>query len=96
MNQSIVELAKARDTAMRILEELQLDAFLFELKPHDDVWELTVECACQINGGWERITLQVPKKMLLYSFDNDTARQRLFEHWEDKLAGCKLRQSLQD
>lgn len=96
MNQSIVELAKARDTAMKILEELQLDAFLFELEPRDGVWELTVECACQINGGWERITLQVPKKMLLDSFDNDTARQRLFEHWEDKLADCKLRQSLKD
>ncbi|MES0326951.1 MAG: hypothetical protein ABUK13_02060, partial [Gammaproteobacteria bacterium] len=93
MNLSIVELAKARDTAMMILEELQLDAFLYALEPRDDVWELIVECACQINGGWERIALQVPREMLLGGFDNDTARQRLFEYWKNKLADCKLRQS---
>lgn len=93
MNPSIAELAKARDTAMMILEELQLDAFLYELEPRDDVWELTVECACQINGGWERIVIQVPKAMLLGSFDNDVTRQRLFEYWRNKLADCKLRQS---
>ena len=93
MNLTIVELAKARDTAMIILEELQLDAFIYALEPRDDVWELTVECACQINGGWERIVLQVPKTVVLGCFDNDVARKRLFEHWKTKLADCKLRQS---
>jgi len=89
---SAVELSKARDTAMMILEELQLDAFLYELEPRDGVWELTIECACQIDGGWERVMLQVPKAMLLDSFDNDIARQRLFEYWKNKLADCKLQQ----
>jgi hypothetical protein len=96
MNLSIVELAKARDTAMMILDELQLEAFLYALEPRDDAWELTVECACQINGGWERVVLQVPKAMLMGSFDNDVARQRFFEFWKDKLAGCKLRERLQN
>ncbi len=91
MTLSTVELAKARDTAMKILEELQLDAFLYEVEPRDDVWELTVECACEIDGGWERIVLQVPRTMLLDSFDNDVARQRLIEYWRNKLADCKLR-----
>ena len=94
MNLSIVELAKARDTAMMILDELQLDAFLYALEPGEDVWQLTVECACQINGGWETIVLQVPKEMLLDSFDNDDARQRFFEFWKIKLADCKLRQDI--
>lgn len=93
MTLSVVELAKARDTAMMILEELQLDAFLYEVEPRDDIWEITIECACHVDGGWERIVLQVPKDMLLDSFDNDKARQRLFEYWKKKLADCKLRQS---
>ena len=96
MSLSIVELATARDTAMMILDELRIDAFLYSLEPQGDVWELTVECACQINGGWERIVLQVPKAMLLGSFDDDVARQRFLEFWKDKLADCKLRQSFQD
>ena len=91
MSLSIVELATARDTAMMILDELRIDAFLYSLEPKDDVWELTIECACQINGGWERIELQVPKAMLLDSFDDDTARQHLFDYWKKKLADCKLR-----
>ena len=93
MTLSVVELAKARDSAMMILEELQLDAFLYEVEPRDDIWEITIECACHVDGGWERIVLQVPKAMLLDSFDNDEARQRLFEYWKKKLADCKLRQS---
>ena len=67
---------------MMILEELQLDAFLYEVEPRDDIWEITIECACHVDGGWERIVLQIPKAMLLDSFDNDEARQRLFEYWK--------------
>jgi hypothetical protein len=94
MSISTIELAKARDTAMMILEELRLDAFIYEIEPKvGDTWELTIECACQIDGGWERIMLQVPKAMLLDSFDDDTAKQRLFEYWKKQLSDCKLRQN---
>ncbi|MDH5389382.1 MAG: hypothetical protein OEY06_13170 [Gammaproteobacteria bacterium] len=91
MSLSIVELATARDAVMMILDELRIDAFLYSLEPKDDAWELIVECACQVNGGWERIELQVPKAMLLGSFDDNVARQRFLEFWKDKLADCKLR-----
>lgn len=94
MTLSAVELAKARDTARMILDELQLDAFLYEIEPMpSDTWELTIECACQINGGWERLTIQVPKAMLLDSFDDHTAKERLFEYWKKKLVDCKPRQN---
>ena len=91
MSISTLDLAKARESANALLEELQLDAFLYAVEPRDDVWELTVECACQVDGGWETIMLQVPKRMLLDSFDDDNAKQRLFEYWKKKLADCKLR-----
>lgn len=93
MSLSTIELAKARESAKRILETLQLDAFIYALEPRDDVWELTIECACETNGGWETITLQVPKPMLLESFTDEVAQQRLFEYWQKKLADCKLRKA---
>ena len=93
MSLSTVEIAKARDTANSILDELRLDAYVFELEPRDDVWELTIECACDVDGGWETIVMQIPKKMLLDSFDNETARQHLFEYCRKALADCKLRQA---
>jgi hypothetical protein len=93
MSLTTVEIAKARDVAGKILDELLLDAYLFELEPRDDVWELTVECACDIDGGWESVTLQIPRKMLLDSFENETAKERLFEYWKKMLADCKTRKA---
>ena len=92
MSITILDLAKARESANTILEELQLDAFIYEVEPRDDVWELTVQCACDVDGGWETIMLQVPKRMLLDSFDDDKAKQHLFEYWKKVLADCKLRE----
>ena len=92
MSLSTIDLAKARDSANAILEELQLDAYIFEVEPRNESWELTIECACEIDGGWEIIKIQVPKQMLLGSFDDDKARHHLFEYWKKKLVGCKLRQ----
>ena len=89
---STLDLAKARESANTILEELQLDAFIYGVEPRDDVWELTIECACAVDGAWETITLQVPKRMLLDSFDNDKVKQQLFEYWKKILADCKLRE----
>ena len=96
MSLSITELAKARESVSKILEELQLDAYLYEVEPRDDTWELKIECACEVDGGWETIILQVPKRMLLDSFDDETAKQHLFEFWQKKFANCKLRQPSSD
>lgn len=91
MSISTLELAKARETASALLDELQLDAFIYEVEPRDDIWELTIECACDIDGVWETITLKVPKSLLLDSFDNENARHDLVEYWKKMLADCKLR-----
>ena len=93
MSISTLELAKARETASTILEQLQLDAFIYEVEPRDDIWELTIECACDIDGVWETIKLKVPKSLLLDSFDNEKAKQDLFEYWKKMLADCKLRKA---
>lgn len=90
MTLSTVDLAKARDLAKTILEELRLDAYIYEIEPRDDYWELTVECACEIDGGWKRVTLQVPKKELLGGFEDETKKRRLLEYWKKKLVECKL------
>ena len=89
---STLELAKARESASTILEELQLDAFIYEVQPRDDVWELTIECACEVDGGWETVVLQVPKRMLLDGFDDDKVKQQLTEYCKKMLADCKLRE----
>lgn len=89
---STSDLVKAREAANSILEVLQLDAYLFEIEPRNDTWELKIECACQIDGSWKSITIQVPRQTLIDGFDDDMVKQRLFEFWKKKLAACKVQQ----
>jgi hypothetical protein len=96
MSLSSIDLAKARETANTILEDMLLDAYIFEVEPHNETWELTVECACEIDGGWKRITLRVPKKMLLQSFIDEDIKRDLFNYWGKKLADCKKIKGLDD
>jgi hypothetical protein len=84
---------KARETANSILEELLLDAYLFEIEPQDDNWELKIECACETDGSWMSFTIRVPKKYLMDGFDDDLVKSRLFEYWKKKLAQCKVQQT---
>ena len=93
MTLSTSDLVKARETANSILEELRLDAFLFEVEPKNETWELNIECACESDGAWETFTLQVPRQMLLDGFDDNKVKQRLFEYWKKKLAACKIQQA---
>ena len=90
---STSDLARARETAKNILEEMNLDAYLYEVEPHNDTWELLVECACETNGGWKTVSLQVPKHMLLEGFEDNKVKQDLFQYWKKKLNDCKLRQA---
>jgi hypothetical protein len=91
MSVSTYELARARESANTLFEELQLDAFIYELEPRDEVWELTIECACEADGGWETVKLQMPKEMLLESFDDEMAREKLLAYCKKLLEDCKLR-----
>lgn len=85
---SSAELIQAREAAAELLEELGLDAYLFEIEPRDGQWELRVECA--IEEGWETVVLPVPKALLLTGRDDAAARQQLLTDWRERLAACKV------
>ncbi len=92
MTLSITELDQARVATAALLDELGLDAYLFEVEPRDGQWELKVECALEIVGAWESIALQVPKEMLLTSQDDAAIHQRILAEWRGRFVACKLRE----
>lgn len=94
MTLSAEELILAREAANVILEELELDAYLFEVEAEDAHYHLIIECACQTNGGWADITLTMPKDQLLAGFSDAKLKQQLFAYWNKKLAACKRKQNL--
>lgn len=91
MTLSIAELARARETTTELLDELGLDAYLFEVEPRDDQWELKVDCAME-EGVWESVTMLVPKEMLLTSHDDASVHRRILAEWQGRLVACKMRE----
>jgi hypothetical protein len=88
MSLAIKELAKARDTVASLLDELRLDAYLFEVEPREDQWEVKIEYA--IVQGWETVTLPVSKEILLACLDERKVREQLLDDWRAKLSAAKI------
>jgi hypothetical protein len=86
---STLELAQVREVVTSLLDELCLDAYLFEVEPREGQWEVTVECA--VAEGWERVRLTADKVLLLQGMDDGDARARLLGDWRAALSGCKLK-----
>lgn len=93
MNLSTEELITVREAANGILDELELDAYLFEVEPRDAHYEIKLECASAINGGWMSVSLMLPKEEMLTGFKDEDIRRQLFEYWDKKLSTCKRRTS---
>ena len=84
---STAEFANARETVTRILEELRLDAYLFEVEPSEEELEIKIECA--VKEGWETVKLPVAKGLLLRSFDDPDAHRKLVDEWRNALSDCR-------
>lgn len=89
MSLSILDLAQARDAVSALLDTLRLDAYLFAVEPHDEYWELSVECACEKDGSWETIVMRLSRQSLQESLADSTARQALLDNLAKALALCK-------
>lgn len=84
---SMTELAQAREVVAQVLEELRLDAYLFEVKPHRQHWEVVVECA--VADGWETCRLSADKEYLLRGTDDAVVHDVLIDSWREALSACR-------
>ena len=86
MPSTIAELAQAREATTKLLDELDLPTYLFEIEPLDNgQWELRLEFQVNNSGTWEAITLPVPRETLFSSQTEMVTRQRLLNEWLDIL-----------
>ena len=87
MTLSMTELAQAREVVRRVLEELQLDAYLYEVEPREGQWEVSVECATE--RGWEICRLTANKEYLLRGADDAVVHEVLTDNWREALGDCR-------
>jgi len=89
MSLSASEFITLRETAKALLEELDLDTYLFEVEQKQDHCELKVECACSTDGEWTTVTLSAPTEAMLTGFTDQEMKNKFLEYWIKKLALCK-------
>jgi len=87
MNLSARELAQVREVVGRVLEELGLEAYLFEVEPHEGQWDIRVECA--VDDGWETCRLSADKEYLLRGTDDPVVHEVLLDNWREALSACR-------
>jgi len=89
MELSTNEVAQMRATVTRLLDELQLAAYLFDIEPAEGQWQIKVECASR--GGWATFLLTADKDYLLHGSEDAVAHTVLLDNWRDTLRNCEIK-----
>lgn len=84
---SVDDLLEAKDAVGRLLEELGLKAYLFEVEPAGDAWQVRIECATR--DGWQMLRLEVDAAQLRDCASDSAARSELLRQWHERLAACQ-------
>ncbi|MGD8941335.1 MAG: hypothetical protein PVJ72_18300 [Gammaproteobacteria bacterium] len=87
MTLSITEMAEIREVVGKLLDQLELDAYLFEVEPKEDQWEIKVECAVG-EESWETVRLTAKKDILFHGADDAVMHQVLLDNWGEALSAC--------
>jgi hypothetical protein len=87
MTLSMTELAEIREVVGKLLDQLELDAYIFEVEPKEDQWEINVECAVG-DDTWETVRLTAKKDILFHGVDDAVMHQTLLDNWGEALSAC--------
>jgi hypothetical protein len=85
MEWTIRTFVEARDATERLLDELGLGTYLFDVEPRDEGWVVKLEY--QDREGWKVVRVAVDREWLERSLHDDTARALLRERLRGQLGG---------
>lgn len=86
MDTSLSQIANMREAVEKLLDELNLEAYLYDIEPGEKQWELTIECA--IKDGWETIKLRANKDYFIHGSDDTIIHDLLISEWRETLSAC--------
>lgn len=81
------DLIEAKEATAELLEQLGLDAYIFEVEPCEGPWEVHIECAH--SGGWQTIAIAVEREQLVASRSDQADRDALLKDWRERLSECR-------
>ncbi len=84
MDRSTQDLAQAKETVGGLLEQLGLTAYLFEVEPKSDRWQVRVECA--LDSAWQSSVFAVDDETLRACRTDRSVRDQLLGALRKQLA----------
>lgn len=82
------DLGRATEATRQLLDELLLDAYLFEVEPQEGGWNVKIEFATN-EGAWQALTITAPSDLLLASLQHADAHRELLRQWSERLCSGK-------
>jgi hypothetical protein len=76
-------LIRAREIVAGLLDQLELDAYLFGVEPKDERWEVRVEYAA--TDGWRTSTIMLDDDSLLASSRDPAGRRKALDSFRQAL-----------
>jgi hypothetical protein len=89
MTVTSAELASARELIASLLEAMGLDAYLFEVEPKEEHWELKIECANEEDDSWTATSMQIANHLISAAASDHKNKGILHEFLEHELLACK-------
>lgn len=83
------ELVAAKEAVARLLDELRLAAYLFEVEPREGDWEVRIEC--ELEDGWRITHLDIAKDDILASARDPLMRASLLRTLRTHLGNYRRR-----
>jgi len=76
-------LLEAREAARRLLEEVGLRNYRFDVEPKEEIYEIHVER--EHRGAWREARLKETPAELLSTLGDDASRDRVVARWRARL-----------
>lgn len=83
------DLAQAKEAVIALLDQLGVTEYLFEVEPHNGLWEVRIDCAT--DDAWQSLVLSVDLTRLLHIDEDPAVRRELLEQWATTLTACNKR-----
>jgi hypothetical protein len=83
MTWSINTFVQARDTVAKLLTDLGLQNYRFDVEPQDDGWQVRLEYAA--DAAWREATLRIDQRGLEKAVRDSAARREIVAQWKEQL-----------
>ena len=83
MDWTVRTFVEAREATERLLDELGLGTYLFDVEPRDEGWEVKLEY--QGREGWKAVRVPIDREWLERSLHDGEARDQLRAHFRQRM-----------